>query len=119
LQPGTDYTVRITASDSSLNRSVPAEKTFKTTVVSQTYTLRVISEGYGTVKISPDKPKYESGTQISLFAQPLGPLWTFMNWSGDASGTANPLVVTITKDMVINAEFQKTANYLPYISGSD
>lgn len=118
LQPDTDYTVHITASDGSLNRSLPVEKTFRTTTASQTYTLQVISKGYGTVKISPDKPKYESGAQVSLFAQPLGPLWTFMTWSGDASGTANPLVVTITKDMVINAEFQKTANYLPYISGS-
>jgi hypothetical protein len=119
LQPGTNYVARVTASDSSLNVSLPAEQTFKTMEeVSQTYTLKVIPKGYGTVQVAPDKPEYDSGEQVSLFAKPLGPLWTFMGWSGDAAGTANPLVVTITKNTVVEAEFQKTATYLPYIAWS-
>jgi uncharacterized repeat protein (TIGR02543 family) len=41
---------------------------------------------------------------VQLTATP-GPGWVFVNWSGDANGTANPLNVTMDKDRTITATF--------------
>ncbi len=117
LEPDTEYTVRITAEDDSLNRSVSVEETFVTLADVETFTLSVSAVGYGTVAVVPDKQSYSNGEEVTLTAMPLGPLWQFMGWRGDASGKTNPLVLTITKDTSVQAEFQKTVIYLPFVVG--
>ncbi len=47
---------------------------------------------------------YESGTQDSLQAQPLGNA-LFQGWGGDCSGLQNPLILNLSKDMTCQAIF--------------
>src|SRR5690625_2172372 len=61
--------------------------------------------GVGTVTRAPDLESYEEGTSVTLTAtETTG--WIFTGWSGDASGTTNPLTVTVNEDMSIIAEFE-------------
>ncbi len=73
---------------------IPAEK----------LTLTVVVDGKGSV--TPNGGKYDSGTKVTLTAMPEEG-WEFVNWSGDASGSDNPLTVTISKNMTIMAIFEK------------
>lgn len=66
--------------------------------------------GAGTVNASPaancpgDGSKYTSGTQVTLTAT-AGSGYIFSNWSGDASGSANPTAFTMTGDKNVTANF--------------
>jgi hypothetical protein len=79
---------------------VPSELT----ITAKEYNLAVTTSGNGTVAKSPDQPKYLSGSSVQLTATPaVG--WSFAGWSGDASGSANPLNVTMDGDKNITATF--------------
>ncbi|MBI5030639.1 MAG: InlB B-repeat-containing protein, partial [Chloroflexi bacterium] len=67
------------------------------------YTLNITSLN-GTVAKNPDQATYTYGQVVTLTATAnLG--YTFANWTGDATGTANPITVTM------NANKNVTANY--------
>jgi len=71
------------------------------------YTLTVSAQGSGTVTKNPTNAAYPSGVTVIVTATPdTG--WYFENWSGDATGTNNPLNVTMNSNMVI------TGNFLPF-----
>ncbi len=74
--------------------------------VTATFTFRVdaTSGGNGTVAKSPNQPNYAPGTSVQLTATPAAN-YHFANWSGDASGTDNPLTVTATANKTIVANF--------------
>lgn len=68
------------------------------------YTLAVSANGAGAVAKSPDKPAYSAGESVTLTATPaVGNL--FSSWSGDATGSANPLTVVVTGNMTITGNF--------------
>jgi len=67
------------------------------------YTLSVTTV-HGTVTKNPDKATYTHGETVELTAVPDAG-WSFANWSGDASGTTNPVTVTM------NGNRSVTANY--------
>jgi uncharacterized repeat protein (TIGR02543 family) len=70
-----------------------------------TYKLSVSTSGKGTVTVSPSAASYAAGTVVKLTATPAaGSPW--VGWSGDATGTANPTTITITKDMKVTANFK-------------
>jgi hypothetical protein len=72
----------------------------------ETYTLSasVSPVGSGAVSKNPDQATYNWGTNVELTAHAnLG--WTFGSWSGGASGTSNPVTVTITDDTAVTATF--------------
>jgi uncharacterized repeat protein (TIGR02543 family) len=68
------------------------------------YTLTVNTSGQGSVSVSPNQDQYAEGTQVTITATPASG-WSFANWSGDASGSANPLTVTMNSDKTITANF--------------
>ncbi len=73
-------------------------------VPDQQYTVTVSASGGGTVTKSPPKDTYSPGEQVVITAEPqLG--YMFTNWSGDASGTTNPLTVTVNNNMNIVGNF--------------
>ncbi|WP_169336219.1 Ig-like domain-containing protein [Pontibacter roseus] len=76
-----------------------------TTPTPTQYTLNVNTSGNGTVVKSPNQTSYTSGSTVSLTASPAAG-YQFVGWSGDASGTANPLSVTMTANKSITATFQ-------------
>jgi uncharacterized repeat protein (TIGR02543 family) len=60
--------------------------------------------GSGSVTVSPNQSTYYSGTQVTLTAVP-NTGYTFSGWSGGATGTTNPLNITITGNTSITANF--------------
>jgi hypothetical protein len=72
-----------------------------------TYTLVVNSLGNGDVTINPDQTTYAAGEVVTL-TPVAAPGWEFNNWSGDASGSKNPLTVVMNSDKSITASFSET-----------
>jgi DNA-binding beta-propeller fold protein YncE len=62
-------------------------------------------DGPGAVTKNPDQPDYAPGSTVELTATPDNEA-TFSHWSGDASGSANPLQVVMTSTKVITAHFK-------------
>jgi len=71
------------------------------------YTLSVNTTGSGTVSKNPDKSSYTSGESVTLTAVPATG-YQFSGWGGGASGTTNPLTLTMNSNKTISATF--TAN---------
>lgn len=60
--------------------------------------------GGGSIRMSPEQNQFIEGALVTLSAVPQ-PGFVFANWSGDASGSDNPLQVTMTANKVIFANF--------------
>ena len=76
-----------------------------TFAVNTTYTLDVTVVGSGTVAKAPNQASYDPGSTVQLTATP-GPNYHFASWSGDASGTVNPLTVVMDGNKSITATFE-------------
>src|SRR6185436_7529093 len=73
-----------------------------------TFTLAVSTVGSGTVTKTPDLASYTSGSTVQLTAVPaVGN--HFVAWSGHASGSVNPLTVTMNTNKSITATFAPDA----------
>jgi hypothetical protein len=66
----------------------------------------VLSDGLGHVTLTPQTNRYPRGTNVTLLALPE-PGQRFTGWSSDATGTNNPLTVTMTTSKVITAVFSR------------
>jgi hypothetical protein len=84
--------------------NVQTDHTIAASFVAVTYTLDVTTVGNGSVAKSPDQPTYNFGDIVQLTATP-DPGWHLDSWSGDASGNANPLSVTMDGNKNITATF--------------
>src|SRR5439155_338545 len=81
-----------------------AAKSITATFAINAYALDVTTAGNGTVAKSPDHASYDHGSSVELTATPaVG--YHFVAWSGDASGSANPLSVTMDAAKSITATF--------------
>jgi len=58
----------------------------------------------GTTDPSPGTYTYDEGTEVAIRAIPNSG-YTFSGWSGDASGTTNPITITMDSDKSITASF--------------
>jgi pimeloyl-ACP methyl ester carboxylesterase len=72
----------------------------------------------GTISANPSPNcngglQYTSGTTVTLTASP-NTGYTFLNWSGDASGSPNPVTVTMNGDKTVTADFAARL-YLPLV----
>ena len=65
-------------------------------------TVNVSPENSGAV--TPSSGTFDEGEEVNLAAVPAEG-YAFEQWSGDASGTTNPMTLTITSDLEITAEF--------------
>ena len=68
--------------------------------------LAVAPDGFGRVTINPEASVYTLGANVTLTATPDSGQ-TFLGWSGDASGTTNPLLITMNQSKVITAGFTR------------
>jgi hypothetical protein len=78
-----------------------------------TFTLSTTTTGAGSVTLSPPGGTYPVATIVTVLATPANVSWAFTGWSGDASGTANPLQVVMDGDKSINAQFSASGNKPP------
>lgn len=77
-----------------------------TAIAAGTFTLNVTAVN-GTVLKVPSKTAYDNGDIVVLTATPaLG--YTFTGWTGDATGSLNPLSVTMNSNKNITANFALT-----------
>lgn len=77
----------------------------KSTSSSPCYNLNIETIGWGSVSLSPDSNCYHEGTHVTLTAG-ADQGWALQSWSGDASGSSNPVTVTIGQaDMTVTAQF--------------
>jgi hypothetical protein len=75
------------------------------------YTLTINVIGSGTVARNPTNSIYPAGANVTLTAISNDSSWYFASWSGDASGSGNPINVTMDTNKVITATFQQFGNY--------
>lgn len=73
------------------------------------YSLIVTASSGGSVSEQPDQDSYAPGSSVRLKATPSNSLlYKFTGWAGNASGTANPLTVTMNSNKLIKANFSPT-----------
>ena len=74
----------------------------------QGLTLNITATGGGSVARSPDLPAYWPGSLATVTATPMTG-YGFTRWTGDATGSTNPLPVVMDTDKNITAIFASTA----------
>jgi len=72
-----------------------------------TYTLQTSVVGSGTVSVNPVNGPYASNSVVMLTAT-AAQYWAFDHWQGEATGTSNPLSVTMNSPLNIQAVFIAT-----------
>jgi hypothetical protein len=85
--------------------AMDADKTITATFTQNEYTVTVNVVGSGTVDLNPAGP-YHSGDVVTLTAAPDAG-WSFVDWSGDATGDINPASVTMGGDKTVTATFKE------------
>ena len=74
------------------------------------HSLAVVAKGDGFVRVSPQINYFADGQTVSVNPIPdLGQ--DFLGWSGDASGTQNPLSILMDRSKVITANFTTRAGF--------
>ena len=84
--------------------AVHANQTIAASFAINTYTLTLSTAGNGTVAAVPNQVTYNHGTSVQLTATPAAG-WNFDFWSGDTTGSTNPLTFIITSNKNITANF--------------
>lgn len=80
-----------------------ANTTLVANFAANAFTLNVTAVN-GTVAKNPNNPTYTNGTNVVLTATPNSG-YAFLNWTGDATGTNNPLTVLMNANKNITANF--------------
>ncbi len=97
-----------------LTVTMDANKTITALFTQNTYTLTVVAE-HGSVAKNPTLLAYNHGASVVLTPSPeVG--YTFTGWSGNATGNANPLTVTMDANKTITANFSQDAFTLTVIA---
>jgi hypothetical protein len=78
-----------------------------------TFTLTINEIGSGSVSRNPTNSKgiYPAGATVTLTSVSNDPSWYFSSWSGDATGSDNPLNVGMDSNKVITATFLQLPAY--------
>ena len=100
----------IVSTSASFPVTMAGNKTLVANFSTTAYTLSV-SAVNGTVVKAPNLATYSGGATVTLTATPLTG-YTFTSWTGDATGSTNPLTVNMNSSKIITANF--TANAGPY-----
>lgn len=108
-----------TGTNPEIEVTVDKTKTFKAvfTKIPVDYPLSVEIEGQGTVSKTPDQNAYREGSTVRLQAVPAEG-WAFLRWEGDASGSTNPLTLTIDRQKQVKAVFAQVGNVTGVIKNS-
>jgi len=75
-----------------------------------TYSLTITAGSGGTTDPLPGTYTHDEGTVVTIRAIPNSG-YTFSGWSGDASGTTNPITIAMDSDKSITANFTYTTTY--------
>jgi len=70
------------------------------------YDLDVTIEGEGSVDLDPDQESYDSGTEVTLIADP-DEHWYLEKWTGDVYGSEEQITITMDDDKSVTANFEE------------
>jgi uncharacterized repeat protein (TIGR02543 family) len=93
----------VVSTSASYTFALTANRNFTANFILNTYTLNVTAVN-GTVVKTPNTATYNHGSNVVLTAT-ANPGYVFTSWSGDASGSNNPLTVLMTANKNITANF--------------
>ena len=96
------------STDNPLVLTVSSNQTITATFQKKKYSLSVVAKGNGSVKeelVSAGRGDYSSGSVVKLTAVPDTGYY-FTGWSGDVTGTDNPIDITIGSEKNITATFE-------------
>ncbi|MCB0047357.1 MAG: hypothetical protein KDD92_18170 [Caldilineaceae bacterium] len=101
---GTDYDAGTDLSNSLTmpRRDASASVTYELKPI--TYTLTTSTAGSGSLTVTPDQTRYDAGTEVTLTAAPASG-WSFAGWSGDLTGTDNPVSLVMDENKSVTATF--------------
>ena len=86
--------------------AIHSDQTIAASFAINAYTLTLAAVGSGSVAAVPNQATYDPGTLVQITATPaVG--WNFESWSGDATGSTNPLSVTMNANQSITANFSQ------------
>lgn len=88
-----------------IHRSERLEAVFR-----QLFPVILSKEGEGTIHLSSPQDRHLDGTTVFVTAS-AGTGWRFVGWSGDASGTENPLEVMVNTNRSITAVFKPDSTH--------
>lgn len=88
--------------------NVTTDHTIAASFATQDFALVVSVVGDGTVTKSPDLTVYPYGTSVTLDPAAASG-WVFAGWSGDTTGTADPLTLVIRSGKAVTATFADVA----------
>src|SRR6185295_4561940 len=92
------------ADSASTTVAITGDATVRANFVPNKYSVTVSAAGSGSVTRNPDLALYDYGSSVVLSPK-AGTGFHFTGWSGDASGSANPLTVTVSGNLKITANF--------------
>jgi uncharacterized repeat protein (TIGR02543 family) len=95
------YTFRLTVTDT---KGATATAQTTVNVVQSGFTLTVNAGTGGSVTRNPNQATYAAGTVVTLTAVPQTG-YRFTGWSGGATGTTNPVTVTMNANATVTASF--------------
>jgi len=104
----------IASTSSSFTFPLNANTTLVANFALNTFTVNVTAVN-GTVVKNPNQLTYNYGTIVRLTATPNAG-YSFVSWSGDASGKANPLTIVVKSNLNITANFKPTVNAPLFVS---
>jgi uncharacterized repeat protein (TIGR02543 family) len=111
--PNTGYTFvnwtdngAIASTNATYTFTLNANRSLVANFSANTFTLNVTATN-GTVVKNPSQANYNSGSTVQLTATPNSG-YAFTSWSGDATGSTNPLTVTMNANKNITANFTLT-----------
>ncbi len=125
-KPSLDYAFKDWSGDAAgsqnpLTITVDGTETIIANFVNTSYNYTISVYPPGTGSISHAKGTFSVDSSFLMTASPF-PGYSFSSWSGDVSGSKNPIRVTMDSNKVIVANFTKarytlTASAIPYESG--
>lgn len=84
---------------------------------SANYSLIINNSENGSIISNPSLSNYIDNTAVTLTATPK-PGYEFKGWSGDVSGTINPLSILMKSNMTVSANFQRATSFVFETSGT-
>ena len=97
--------------------NVDDNRTIDVFLIKKTYSLTIEVVGQGTVTKNPDKVTYSHGDIVELTANPAQD-WSFTGWSGDLSGSTNPVNITMNGNRTVTATFIMINQYTITVSAN-
>ncbi len=107
----TGWSGDLTGSANPVSLTMDAHKAVTATFseIGSGYSLTLDKTGSGTVTVDPDQTFFSDGTVVTVTAS-AATGWDFTGWSGDLTGSTNPLTLTMSADKVVTATFVTNAD---------